>query len=193
MADRDQVLERLHRTYRDAEAIGNQVDAHCYLTGSMAIYLLCKQLGIDVGDFVPRDVDFLLSSKTSRSTKFRSFMLNQRTKTTTYNKGTLDEFEIITRGSKKRGIIVESQTGNDKLSIMVLKPQSIKIEYVDQLNDARQYKLREIEEEQKIQRKIDLLDQILTVIEENNIKFTEVHDVVGRGKENKRVNKELKF
>ena len=156
MADRDEVLERLRRIYiRVIEEHGYK---NCYLTGSMAIYLLCKDLDIEVGDFVPRDVDILVNSRELKNKQGVSAM--------TYNKGTVDEYDLIVQRANVKGIEVQG--------FHVQNPKRILEYYQEELSEKEEMQQLRKGEKQNIQRKIDLLQQIQRTIQNNGIQYKQV-------------------
>lgn len=189
MADRDQVLERLRRIYK--RVITDHGYENCYLTGSMAIYLLCKQLGIEVRDFVPRDVDILVTSRKLKNKQGVSAM--------TYNLDE-DEYDLIVQRAKVKGI--EVQGFGDVRSIIVQDPKRILEYYQEELSEKKEMQQLDSVEEQNIERKIDLLQQIQETIQNRGIEYKKVSEPPRRerGKQEEkrrdrvdRVNKKLKF
>ena len=146
----DEILKRLHRIYKRAsEDFGNE---NCYLTGSMAVYFLGKTLNINVSGVMPNDVDILVHTKES----FRNSVRGQPPqRSITYNKGTVDEYDIIGTYRKISGIKVNSRLGKKTLCIYVQKPELIKDEYEDQKEDTND-PLKMV----KINRNIKILEQI---------------------------------
>ena len=180
MADRDQVLERLRRIY--TRVIEEHGYKNCYLTGSMAIYLLCKQLGINVGDFVPRDVDILVTDPRLKNHQGVSAM--------TYNLGE-DEYDLIVQRAKVYGIEVQG--------FVVQNPKRILEYYQEELSDKKEMGKLDSVEEQNIQRKIDLLQQIQETIQNRGIEYKKVEPPrrergePKKKKERDRVTKTLRF
>jgi len=177
----DEILQRLHRIYKEASGMfGNE---NCYLTGSMAVYFLGKTLNINVSGIIPNDVDILVHTKDS----FRNSVKGQPPqRSITYNKGTVDEYDIIGTYRKNSGIKVASSIGNETICIYVQKPKLIKDEYEDQKEDTSDsLKLF------KINRNIEILEQI-----QSRMRMFEFEEVPPK-KENQRgkdtVNRKIKF
>lgn len=168
MADRDQVLERLRRIY--TSVINKHGYENCYLTGSMAIYLLCKQLGIEVRDFVPRDVDILVTDKRLKNHQGVSAM--------TYNKGKVDEYDLIVQKAKVYGIEVQG--------FVVQDPKRILEYYEEELSEKEEMQQLDSVEKQKIQRKIELLQQIQETIQNRGIEYKKVPEPPRREEKEKR-------
>lgn len=176
----DEILKRLHRIYKEASGMyGNE---NCYLTGSMAVYFLGKTLNINVSDLIPNDVDILVHTKKS----FHNSIKGQPPqRSITYNKGTVDEYDIIGTYRKNSGIKVASKMGNETIYIYVQKPKLIKDEYEDQKEETR-----DPSKLVKINRNIDILEQI-----QSRMKMVDFEEVPPK-KDNRRqdtVNRKIKF
>lgn len=172
MADRDEVLERLRRIYKSV--IRDHGYENCYLTGSMAIYLLCKQLEIDVGNFVPRDVDILVTSPRLKN--------HQGVSSDTYNLGE-DEYDLIVQRAKVYGI--EVRGFEDIPRIIVQNPKRILELYEEELREKEEMEQLDLVEKENIERKIYLLQQIQETIQNRGIQYKKVPEPRRRERERK--------
>ena len=149
--ERDEILDRLHRIYNEVTEIYGK--ENCYLTGSMAVYLLGKQLGIDVSGVNPNDVDIIVDTAELLPNPNKD---EPRQRTMTYNKGTINEYDLIKIYTKNKGIYhikVKSTLGDETLDINVQTPKKIKDEYMEQKEDKT--------DESKVLKNIEILTQII--------------------------------
>ena len=120
----DEVIARLHKIYKQVSAdFGNE---NCFLTGSMAVYFLAKQLSVNNRGLIPNDVDILVNSS------YDFISRGPPQKSIKYNAGTADEYDVIRTKRKNKGIKVQSKHGDETLYINVQAPKLIKDEYEDQ-------------------------------------------------------------
>lgn len=174
----DEVIARLHRIYKQVSAdFGNE---NCFLTGSMAVYFLAKQLSVNNRGLIPNDVDILVNSS------YDFISRGPPQKSIKYNAGTDDEYDVIRTRRKNTGIRVQSKHADETLYINVQKLKLIKDEYEDQkevVEDTRKLL--------RINNNIAILEEVESRLE--NIKYEEVPKKKREKRKKDHVVKELKF